>query len=535
MHISLEKYNKTAIDKLIEEIKSYISISNVQDIKKLFRRDSNRFDAFSCENCGLLFDFSKTPIDNIILNNLLKIVDLVQIEALRDAMFSGAKINISEDRAVLHTALRSTPDSTLTKTELDKQIYIELQKMREFCASIHNGTYVGCTRKVITDIVNIGIGGSDLGPRTVVRALSPYSDKIRCHFVSNVDSSDIADCLKGLNAETTLFIITSKTFTTIETLENAKYARLWLSNKLSTQLLDKHFVAITSAVEKAIEFGIKADNCFAFWDWVGGRYSLWGAVGLPIMLAIGYDNFKQLLAGAYNMDQHFIKVEAKNNIPILFGLINYYYRMCCGYNNVAVIPYEQRLEFLPSYLQQLLMESNGKTVNRRGDFIKNPTGALIWGGVGTNAQHAFFQFLHQGSDITPVEFIAFSKGFECCPQAHHQRRILLANCLAQSESLLEGDDGDTKESYKSFTGNRPSITILFEKLTPYNLGQLLSLYEHRTFVEGALYNINSFDQWGVELGKELAKKMRNKDNKLVAEKKYNEKLLIFLRNNNNNI
>lgn len=535
MHNSLKIYNKDAIEKLIEEIKNYIAISNVQDIKNLFSSNSNRFDEFSCQNSDLLFDFSKTPIDNTILDYLLKIVDLAQIESLRDAMFNGEKINRSEDRAVLHMSLRATPDLVEPRTELFSQIYIELQKMRLFCESIYNGTYVGFTGKIITDIVNIGIGGSDLGPRMVVKALSPYSDKIKCHFVSNVDSADIADCLKGLNAETTLFIVTSKTFSTIETLENAKYAKLWLRNKLSTELLDNHFVAITSAVEKAIKFGIKADNCFAFWDWVGGRYSLWSAVGLPIMLTIGYDNFKQLLDGAYNMDQHFLNAEPRNNIAILFGVINYYYRICCGYNNVAVIPYEQRLEFLPFYLQQLLMESNGKTVTRDGKFIKNPTGSIIWGGVGTNAQHAFFQYLHQGSDITPVEFIAFSQGFENCPQGHKQRLILLANCLAQSEALLEGSDFETEKKYKSFVGNRPSITILFEKLSPYQLGQLLSLYEHRTFVEGALFNINSFDQWGVELGKELAKKKCNKKESSTAEKNYNEKLLKFLRKTNNNI
>lgn len=510
------------INDILSKIKSHMTATNVQNIKHLFITNPNRIEEFSVEAEDWLFDYSKTPIDTTILNYLLKIVELAKIEKIRDAMLLGEKINNTENRAVLHMALRAPIKNNDLQDEA-QEIQVTLQKMKFFCDEVEKSGYIGATGKTITDIVNIGIGGSDLGPHMVVKALSPYNSKMNCHFVSNIDSADIADTLKTLNAETTLFIVTSKTFTTVETIENATYAKLWLKNSLGDQKINRHFVAITSAIDKAINFGIKEKNCFIFGEYIGGRYSLWGAVGLPIMLAIGVNNFEQLLNGARAMDKHFLECEAKQNIAILFGLINYYYRSCCGYNNIAVIPYEQRLSLLPNYLQQLLMESNGKAVNKLDQFINTPTSPIIWGGVGTNAQHAFFQYLHQGSEITPVEFIAFATGFETCEQAKKQRVILLANCLAQSEALLEGKEFIQNNRYKHCFGNRPSITMLFDELSPYRLGQILALYEHRTFVEGVLYNINSFDQWGVELGKILAKDIYN--NKIS---KYNVKLINFI-------
>lgn len=519
--------NNENIHNLLNKIRDYGNSVDTNNIKNLFASNPNRFEEFSCQASDWLFDFSKTPIDSTILNYLLELSELANIEALRDAMFRGKKINNTENRAVLHTALRSQENNFSELNDLYSEIQDILTKMKNFYQAIDSGAYTGSTGKKITDVVNIGIGGSDLGPRMVVEALAPYRNAIKTHFVSNIDSADIADSLKNLNAETTLFIVTSKTFTTLETIENAIYAKLWLNNRAITNI-KKHFVAITSNVTEALKFGIAQENCFVFWDCIGGRYSLWGAVGLPIMLAIGCENFEALLNGAYNMDKHFLNTPPRYNIAILFGLINYYYRLCCSYNNVAVIPYEQRLKLLPNYLQQLIMESNGKTVDRNGNFITIPSGSLIWGGIGTDAQHAFFQYLHQGSEVTPVEFIAFANGFETCEQALKQRQILLANCLAQSQALLEGSDASTTDKHKHFTGNRPSITILFKKLSPYQLGQILALYEHRTFVEGILFNINSFDQWGVELGKKLATNLRN--NKLTNCTNYNVKLMNFLNN-----
>lgn len=511
-------YNKAAIELELIALKKYIKFSNVLNIKQLFAETPDRFEQFSLSYDDLLFDFSKTPIDQKVLKHLFKIVELAEVKNLAQAMFAGELINYSEARAVLHTALR---EPCPNKAE----ITFELEKLRVFCSQVRDGTYKSYSNKIITDVVNIGIGGSNLGPHMVLKALAPYSNgKLKCHFVANIDSAAMADCLKNLDSTTTLFIITSKTFTTKETIENAIYAKLWLGEAWKQQ-----FVAITSNIEKAKNFGIKPEHCFCFWDWVGGRYSLWSSVALPIVLAIGFDNFKALLAGAHTMDQHFLHSKAEHNMALLFGVINYYYRMCCNYNNVAIVPYEQRLVLLPNYLQQLLMESNGKIVDRNGAFVAHPTGAIIWGDVGTNAQHAFFQLLHQGSEKIPVEFIAFAQGFEDSEQAYKQRQMLLANCLAQSQALLEGKEH--KELHKYFAGNRPSITILLKKLTPYQLGQLLALYEHRTFVEGALFNINSFDQWGVELGKTLAKDLYEDK----VEKKYTKSLLKFLQQFNNNV
>jgi glucose-6-phosphate isomerase len=394
-----------------------------------------------------------------------------------------------------------------------------LKRMGEFADGIRGGTIRGATGKTITDIVNIGIGGSDLGPAMTTLAMSPYHDGPRAHFVSNIDGAHIADTLAGLDPATTLIIIASKTFTTIETMTNARTARKWIADALGEKAVGQHFAAVSTALDKVDAFGIPADRIFGFWDWVGGRYSIWSAIGLPLMIAIGPDNFGRFLDGAHAMDEHFRKAPFKKNLPIMLGLVGYWHRAISGYTSVAVIPYDQRLARLPAYLQQLDMESNGKGVTVDGKPVSGPTGPVVWGEPGTNGQHAFFQLLHQGTDTIPVEFIVAAKGHE--PHLDNQHEMLLANCLAQSEALMRGrtlDEASAQLAEKNmaksevkriaphrvFTGNRPSITIIYDKLDPYALGRLIALYEHRVFVEAQLFGINAFDQWGVELGKELA-------------------------------
>ena len=389
----------------------------------------------------------------------------------------------------------------------------------KFADAVRSGSASGATGKKITDIVNIGIGGSDLGPAMATLALAPWHDGPRAHFVSNVDGAHIHDTLKGLDPETTLFIIASKTFTTIETMTNAETAQKWIEAALGKSATAHHFVAVSTALDKVAKFGIASDRVFGFWDWVGGRYSLWGAIGLPIMIAVGPENFRAFLAGAHAMDEHFRTAPPEENIPILMGLVGFWHRVICGYPARAVIPYDQRLSRFPAYLQQLDMESNGKRVTLDGTAAATPTGPLVWGEPGTNGQHAFFQLLHQGTDVIPVEFLAAAVGHE--PDLRHHHDLLLANVLAQSAALMKGrtleearaqmlDKGmaaaevDRIAPHRVFTGNRPSITLLYKTLDPYTFGRLIALYEHRVFVEGVLFGINSFDQWGVELGKELA-------------------------------
>jgi len=384
---------------------------------------------------------------------------------------------------------------------------------------VRSGRATGATGKKITDIVNIGIGGSDLGPAMATLALAPYHDGPRAHYVSNIDGAHIHDTLKGLSAETTLFIVASKTFTTVETMTNAATARKWVEKHLGADAVGKHFAAVSTALDLVAKFGIAPDRVFGFWDWVGGRYSVWGAIGLPVMIAVGPSNFRAFLSGAHEMDEHFRTTPLQKNLPALLGLIGWWHRVVCRYPARAVIPYDQRLSRLPAYLQQLDMESNGKSVTLEGGKVTTPTGPLVWGEPGTNGQHAFFQLLHQGTDIIPIEFLAAAKGHE--PQLKHHHDLLLANCLAQSEALMKGrtleearaemlakgmkeEDVDRIAPHRVFSGDRPSITLLYRKLDPRTLGRLIALYEHRVFVEGVLYDINSFDQWGVELGKELA-------------------------------
>lgn len=490
-------------------------------MREAFAADPTRFETFSASDGDLLLDWSKCAVDQRTMELLEKLAAAADLEGRRAAMFSGKKINITEDRAVLHTALRNLSGKgvTVDGQDVKADVLSVLDAMGAFADAIRSGKAAGATGKKITDIVNIGIGGSDLGPAMATLALAPYHDGPRAHYVSNIDGAHIHDTLKGLSAETTLFIIASKTFTTVETMTNAETAREWVQKALGKEAVGKHFAAVSTALDLVSKFGIEADRVFGFWDWVGGRYSLWGAIGLPVMIAIGPRNFRAFLGGAHEMDEHFRTAPLQKNLPALLGLVGWWHRVICGYPARAVIPYDQRLSRLPAYLQQLDMESNGKGVTLDGTPVTTPTGPLVWGEPGTNGQHAFFQLLHQGTDFIPVEFLAAAVGHE--PDLKHQHDLLLANCLAQSEALMKGRtldearaqmlakgmkpaDVDRIAPHRVFSGNRPSVTILYRKLDPRTFGRLIALYEHRVFVEGTLFNINSFDQWGVELGKELA-------------------------------
>lgn len=491
------------------------------DIRHAFADDTKRFNTFSLVLDDLLFDFSKCAVNSKTLRLLENLAQAADICGQRDAMFAGEPINVTENRPALHMALRAPEDSRILVEgkNIIPEIQTVLTRMENFCTAIRNGTLTGEGGHKFTDIVNIGIGGSDLGPVMVTNALKPYHNGPDCHFVSNIDGAHITDTLKGLNPATTLIIIASKTFTTTETMTNASHARQWIANALGEHAISRHFAAVSSAIEKVEDFGIDNSRIFGFWNWTGGRYSIWTAIGLPVMLAVGPGQFRRFLAGAYVMDEHFRHAPLMANMPVMLGLIGFWHRVICHYPTRTVIPYEQRLFRLPAYLQQLDMESNGKCVTRDGVAVELPTGPVIWGEPGTNGQHAFFQLLHQGTDIIPVEFIVSVNGHE--PDLQHQHNILLANCLAQAKALLYGRSIETAcnqlteegmpaseakklAPHKTFPGNRPSIMIMQNMLTPFTLGRLIALYEHRVFVEGALMNINSFDQWGVELGKELA-------------------------------
>ncbi|MBZ9992364.1 glucose-6-phosphate isomerase [Mesorhizobium sp. BH1-1-4] len=491
------------------------------DMRQAFAADPQRFKTFSVTDDDMLLDWSKCAVDAVTMDLLEKLAAAADLEGRRAALFAGKKINITEDRAVLHTALRNLSGKgvTVDGQDVKADVIAVLDAMGAFADAIRSGKATGATGKKITDIVNIGIGGSDLGPAMATLALAPYHDGPRAHYVSNIDGAHIHDTLKGLSAETTLFIIASKTFTTVETMTNAQTARDWVQKALGVEAVGKHFAAVSTALDLVAKFGIEQDRVFGFWDWVGGRYSLWGAIGLPVMIAIGPRNFRAFLDGAHEMDEHFRTAPLRKNLPALLGLVGWWHRVIRGYPARAVIPYDQRLSRLPAYLQQLDMESNGKGVTLDGTPVTTPTGPLVWGEPGTNGQHAFFQLLHQGTDLIPVEFLVAAVGHE--PDLKHQHDLLLANCLAQSEALMKGRtldearaqmlakgmkpaDVDKIAPHRVFSGNRPSVTILYRKLDPRTFGRLIALYEHRVFVEGTLFNINSFDQWGVELGKELA-------------------------------
>ncbi|WP_127595557.1 glucose-6-phosphate isomerase [Nitratireductor alexandrii] len=513
--------DRNAFDRALAALRASREAPVPFNIAAAFRADPGRFEAFSLRLDDLLLDWSKTAVDHAIMGRLAELARAAGVEQRRAAMFAGAAINATEDRAVLHVALRAPRTASFRAGGEDVMagVHDVLARMAAFCDAVRQGTLAGASGRPFTDIVNIGIGGSDLGPAMATQALAPFHDGPRCHFVSNVDGAHIADTLKGLEPSTTLFVVASKTFTTVETMTNAATARDWIERALGREAVGAHFAAVSTALDKVAAFGIGADRVFGFWDWVGGRYSLWSAIGLPIMLAIGPTRFLEFLTGAHAMDEHFRAAPLLENMPVVLGLIGFWHRVVCRYPARAIIPYDQRLARLPAYLQQLDMESNGKSVLVDGGPAATATGPLVWGEPGTNGQHAFFQLLHQGTDVIPVEFIAAARGHEPALEAHHA--LLLANCLAQSEALMKGrtleearaqlrDRGladaavEALAPHRVFAGNRPSVTILHKSLDPYALGRLIALYEHRVFVEAQLFGINAFDQWGVELGKELA-------------------------------
>ncbi|PSH67377.1 glucose-6-phosphate isomerase [Phyllobacterium sophorae] len=505
----------------VQALKAHWKNGAPKNMRATFADDSKRFSRYSLQLDDLLLDWSKCLVNDETLSLLGDLAKVANVEERRDAMFAGKPINNTEGRAVLHIALRNRSGKPIKVDGEDVMPGVKevLDRMAAFSDGLRSGSIKGSKNKPITDVVNIGIGGSDLGPAMATLAMSPYHDGPKLHFVSNIDGAHIADTLAGLDPATTLIIIASKTFTTIETMTNAKAARKWIADALGEKAVGKHFAAVSTALDKVDAFGIPADRIFGFWDWVGGRYSIWSAIGLPLMIAIGPEDFGRFLDGAHAMDEHFRKAALPRNLPMILGLVGYWHRAIAGYTSRAVIPYDQRLSRLPAYLQQLDMESNGKGVTVDGKPVAGPTGPVVWGEPGTNGQHAFFQLLHQGTDTIPVEFIVAAKGHE--PHLDNQHEMLLANCLAQSEALMKGRTLEEAKAqlaaknlpksevnriapHRVFTGNRPSITIVHDKLDPYALGRLIALYEHRVFVEAQLFGINAFDQWGVELGKELA-------------------------------
>ncbi|WP_434481345.1 glucose-6-phosphate isomerase [Lutimaribacter degradans] len=480
--------------------------------------DPDRFSRFSARFDGLLLDYAKTAMDDGIRQGLLALARAADVAGARAAMFSGAAINTTEGRAALHTALRAGPTAQILVDGRDvmPEVRETRARMAAFATALRGGGFHAAGGRV-TDVVNIGIGGSDLGPAMATAALAPYHDRPRCHFVSNVDGAHIHDTLQGLDPKTTVVIVASKTFTTAETMTNAATARDWMAREVSEP--GAQFVALSSNGAGAAEWGIAPERVFGFADWVGGRYSVWGPIGLSLMIAIGPDQFDLFLGGAASMDTHFREAEGQDNLPVMLALVGLWHRQVCGYPTRAVLPYEQRLAQLPDYLQQLEMESNGKRVTRDGAPLSRVSGPIVWGAAGTNGQHAFYQLLHQGTDIVPCEFLVAAEGHE--PELAHHHALLVANCLAQSEALMKGrsmqearaivaarglapDAAEREAHHRVFPGNRPSVTLAFDKLTPRRLGQIIALYEHRVFVEGVILGINSFDQWGVELGKELA-------------------------------
>ncbi len=487
----------------------------------LFAQDRARFIGFSARLDDLLLDYSKTAMTAETRALLLQLAEATDVAGQRDAMFAGEAINATEKRAVLHTALRAPAGNKVVVDGQDVMPAVQatLDRLAAFADGVRDGSIAAADGAPFTDVINIGIGGSDLGPAMVTLALAPYHDGPRLHYVSNVDGAHIADTLAKLDPARTLVIVASKTFTTIETMTNAATARRWIAGALGEASVASHFAAVSTALDKVGAFGIGSDRTFGFWDWVGGRYSIWSAIGLPVMIAVGPAHFRAFLAGAHAMDEHFRTAPLAHNLPVLLGLIGIWHRDVCDYRARAVLPYDQRLLRLPAYLQQLDMESNGKRVRKDGSPVTRLTGPLVWGEPGTNGQHAFYQLIHQGTDTIPCEFMVAAEGHE--PELAHQHRLLLANCLAQSEALMKGRTLDEAREalakqglpaaeiealapHKVFPGSRPSITLAYRRLDPFTLGRLIALYEHRVFVEAAIWGINAFDQWGVELGKELA-------------------------------
>jgi glucose-6-phosphate isomerase len=506
-----------------QSLRNHASQAKTWQMRELFAQDPQRFERLSVEAAGLFLDYSKNRLDGRTLELLAQLARERGVERLRDAMFAGEKINLTENRAVLHTALRAPRNKpfTLDGQDITGDVHAVLDRVKTFSDKVRSGDWRGHTGKEITDVVNIGIGGSDLGPKMVCLALRQFAHpRMAMHFVSNVDGHDMDAALSRVNPETTLFIIASKTFTTAETMMNANTARAWFLQQAPEEALAKHFVAVSTNVEAIKTFGIDPANMFPFWDWVGGRYSVWSAIGLPVALCVGFGYFSDFLAGAHAMDEHFRTAPIEQNLPMIMGLVGFWNREFLECGSVSIAPYHQDLNRFPAYLQQLDMESNGKRVTRAGDTITDyETGPVIWGDVGTNGQHAYFQLLHQGTDVTPIDFIA---ALRPAHEFHNHHAALLANCFAQSEAFMKGKTADEVRQdlagqaadeierlvpHKTFPGNRPSNTILMDYLNPATLGALIALYEHKVFVQGALWDVNSYDQWGVELGKVLAKKI----------------------------
>ena len=491
-------------------------------MRELFAKDPERFNKFSIEFGGILYDFSKNRITEETLDLLVSLAEQAKVKEMAEAMFTGEKINVTERRAVLHTALRNRSNNPVYVDGKDVMPDVNrvLAKMKDFCSRVRSGEWKGYTGKAITDVVNIGIGGSDLGPCMVCEALAPYQSILTPHFVSNVDGTHIVETVKKLNPETTLFIVASKTFTTQETMTNAHSAKKWLLDALKDEkAVASHFVALSTNREEVEKFGVDPNNMFEFWNWVGGRYSLWSAIGLSIALAIGFENFEELLAGAHEADVYFRTTPYKQNIPVLMALLGVWYNNFWNAETQAILPYDQYMRRFAAYLQQGDMESNGKGVDREGNRVDYSTGQIVWGEPGTNGQHAFYQLIHQGTKLIPCDFLMPVQTHNPIGD-HHQK--LVANFIAQTEALMKGkteeeayqellksglDDAEAKRlaPSKVFTGNRPTSSFFFTKLTPRMLGKLISFYEMKIFVQGIVWNVNSFDQMGVELGKQLAK------------------------------
>lgn len=517
-------------------LEKHFKVMQNETLVSLFEKDSKRFDTFSLLfNDKIFVDFSKNRINQTTLTLLRDLAKKTELQSAIHAMFSGEAINKTENRAVLHIALRNRTNSPIYDNgeNVMPKVNAVLDKMKTFSDKVIHGEWKGYNGKMITDIVNIGIGGSDLGPYMVTEALRPYKNHLTMHFVSNVDGTHIAEVLQKVNPESTLFLIASKTFTTQETMTNANSAREWFLKAAKKESeIAKHFVALSTNEKAVAQFGIDTDNMFEFWDWVGGRYSLWSAIGLSIALSIGYDHFIQLLQGAHDMDSHFVNTPIEENIPITLALIGLWYNNFFGMETEAILPYDQYMHRFAAYFQQGNMESNGKYVDRNGDAVTYQTGPIIWGEPGTNGQHAFYQLIHQGTKIIPCDFIAPVTSHN--PLGDHHSK-LLSNFFAQTEALAFGKNKQAVEEefikagkkeqeyctivpFKVFEGNRPTNSILVKKITPYTLGALIAMYEHKIFVQGAILNIYSFDQWGVELGKQLANRIlpELQDKKMVS-------------------
>ena len=522
--MTLPKINPTTTSSW-KKLQDHFQNEKNNRIQDHFQNDPNRFDQFSIQWEDFLVDFSKNRLSKETLTLLEELAHEVDLKGAMEAYFSGEAINQTEGRAVLHTALRAPETAQIYTDGLDvvPEVHAIKAKIRSFCNAVINGEHKGYTGKAITHVVNIGIGGSDLGPAMVTEALAYYKNHLNVQFVSNVEGDHVREVIKTLDPETTLFVIVSKTFTTQETLSNATTIRQWFLTHAPEDAVAQHFVAVSTNLEKIAEFGIHPDNVFPMKDWVGGRFSLWSAVGLSIALAVGPDHFDALLAGAHKMDEHFKSADFQENIPVVLALISVWYNNFWEAESEAIIPYTQYLRNLPAYLQQGIMESNGKGVDRNGETIDYQTGTIIWGGSGTNAQHAFFQHIHQGTKLIPADFIGFKTSLY--GEEEHQNK-LMANFIAQTEALMRGkthaeaeselkskglaqDEIDTLTPFKVFEGNQPTNTLLIDALTPESVGKLIAMYEQKIFVQGILWNIFSYDQWGVELGKQLANTILN--------------------------